>query len=48
MIDGRSIFDQPVKNIKTFKNIRKIAIGCRNDYTTGCLLEYCYFKKIIS
>ena len=26
-------------------NIRKIATGQGDDYTTGCLLDYNYFKK---
>ena len=30
--------------IKTYKNIRKIATGQRDHYTTGCLLDYSYFK----
>ena len=30
--------------IKTYKNIRKIAAGQGDDYTTGCLLDYSYFK----
>ena len=46
MIDGKNFFDHPVKNDKvTFENIRKIAIGEGDDYTTGCLLDYTYFKK---
>ena len=46
MIDGKNFFDQPVKNDKvTYKNIRKIAIGQGDDYTTDCLLDYTYFKK---
>ena len=46
MIDGKKIFDQPVKNDKvTYENIRKIAIGQGDDYTTGCLQDYTYFKK---
>ena len=46
MIDGKKIFDQPVKNDKvTYENIRKISIGQGDDYTTGCLLDYTYFKK---
>ena len=46
MIDGKSIFDQPVKDDKvTYENIRKIATGQGDDYTTGCLLDYTYFKK---
>ena len=39
-------FHQPVKNIKvTYENIRKIATGQGDDYTTGCLLDYIYFKN---
>ena len=48
MIDGKKIFffDQPVKNDKiTYENIRKVATGQGDDYTTGCLLDYTYFKK---
>ena len=40
MING----DQPVKNNKvTYENIRKIATGQGDDYTTGYLLDYPYF-----
>ena len=46
MIDGKNVFDQAINNmIKTCKNIRKITIGQGNDYTTGCLLDYSYFKN---
>ena len=46
MIDGKNVFDQPVKNDKvTYENIRKIATGQGDDYTTGCLLDYIYFKN---
>ena len=46
MIDGKNFFDQTINNmIKTYENIRKITIGQRDDYTTGCLLDYTYFKK---
>ena len=46
MIDGKKFFDQPINNmIKTYKNIRQITIGQGDDYTTGCLLDYTYFKK---
>ena len=38
-------FDQPVKSDKrTYDNVRKIATGQGDDYTTGCLLNYPYFK----
>ena len=46
MINGKNVFDQPVKNDKvTNENIVKVATGQRDDYTTGCLLDYTYFKK---
>ena len=46
MVDGKNFFDQPVKNNKvTYENIRKIATGQGDDYTTGCLLDYIYFKN---
>ena len=52
MINGENLFDQPIKNNKvTYENIRKIAAGQGDDYTTGCLLDYLYFKdtyKMIS
>ena len=46
MIDGRNYFDQPINSMnKTYENIRKIASGQGDDYTTGCLLDYSYFKE---
>ena len=30
---------------KTYENIRKVAIGHRDDYLTGCILDYSYFKE---
>ena len=46
MIDGKNVFVQLVKNNKvTYENIRKIATGKGDDYTTGCLLDYIYFKN---
>ena len=46
MIDGKNSFHQPIKNNKiTYENIRKIATGQGNDYTTGCLLDYSSFKE---
>ena len=45
MINGENFFDQPIKDNKvTYENIRKIATGQGDDYTTGCLLDYPYFK----
>ena len=46
MIDGKSFFDQREKNNKvTYENVRKIPTGQGDDYTTGCLLDYIYFKN---
>ena len=46
MIDGKNFFDQPINSsAKTYENIRKITIGQGDDYPTGCLLDYTYFKK---
>ena len=45
MTDGRNFFNQPVKNdLKTYDNIRKMGTYQDDDYTTGCLLDYLYFK----
>ena len=52
MINAENFFNQPVKDNKvTYENIRKVATGQGDDYTTGCLLDYPYFRdsyKIIS
>ena len=46
MIDGGNFFDQPIKNDQgTCDSIQKIAIGQGDDYATGCLLDYPYFKE---
>ena len=45
-IDGKNFFDQPVKKyLRTNENIWKIETVQGDDYTTGCLLDYNYFKK---
>ena len=45
MIDGKNVFDQPINSMtKTYENIRKVATGQGDNYTTGCLLDYSYFK----
>ena len=32
-------------SLKTYDHIRKVATGQGDDYTTGCLLDYIYFKN---
>ena len=45
MINGENFFDRQVKNNNvTYENIRKIATNQGDDYTTGSLLDYPYFK----
>ena len=44
--DGKNFFDQPTENdFKTYNNIRKIANGQGNDYTTVSLLNFNCFKE---
>ena len=46
MIDGKNFFDQPINNgFKTYEEISKIVTGKGDDNTTGCLLDYTYFKE---
>ena len=46
MIDGWNDFDEPViNNFRTYDKIRKIATGQGDNYKTGCLLDYLYFKN---
>ena len=45
MIDGKNFFDQPINSMtKIYKNNGKIATGQGDDYATGCLLDYPFFK----
>ena len=46
MNDGKTFFDQPFKNdIRTLDNIQKVLTGQGDDYRTGCLLDYNYFRE---
>ena len=39
-----NLFYQTIRNdIKIYENVKKIAIGQRDDYTAVCLLNYSYF-----
>ena len=45
MVDGKNFFDQEINNYtETYDNNRNIATGKGDDYTTGCLLDFSYFK----
>ena len=43
LIDGRRIFDLPVKNEGAYEKI--IEMSRNNEYTTGNLFKLAYFKK---
>ena len=46
MIDRKTFFDQPVKrHMRTYDNICKIPTAQADGYTTGCMLDYNYFKQ---
>ena len=46
IIDGQKFLDQPVKtDMRTYGNNQKITTGNKDDYRTGYLLDYPYFKE---
>ena len=46
MIDGQNVLDELAKNyLKAYYNMIKISTGQLDHYTTGCLLDYFYFRE---
>ena len=46
MMDKRNFLGRQIKkHIRAYRNITNICICQGNDYTTGCLLDYPYFKE---
>ena len=46
LFDGRNFYDQPINDsIRKYDEIRKITTGKEDNYATGCLLDYEYFKN---
>lgn len=46
MMDEKNFFDQSAKNDQeTYDTVRKSATGPGDDYKTGSLLHYVYFKN---
>ena len=43
--DGQKSYKQSY--FPTYDNIRKILTGQGDNYSTGCLLDYPYFKKYL-
>ena len=46
IIDGRNFYDNPVESdIEKYRELKKVMIGKGEDYATGSLSDYDYFKK---
>ena len=46
IIDGRNFYDNSIESdIEKYRELKKAMIGKGEDYTTGSLLDYNYFKK---
>ena len=46
IIDGINFYDNPIKSdIEKYRELKKVMVGKGEDYTTGSLLDYNYFKK---
>ena len=46
IIDRRNFYDNPIESdIEKYRELKKVMIGKGEDYTTGSLLDYDYFKK---
>ena len=46
LIDARNFYDQPINDsIRKYDEIIKIATEKVDNYASGCLLDYDYFKK---
>ena len=46
IIDGRYFYDNPIESdIEKYRELKKVMIGKREDYTTGSLLDFNYFDK---
>ena len=45
MIDGRNFYDKPINDLKKqYDEVRNLSTGQGDEYTTGYLLDYTYFK----
>ena len=46
IIDGQNFYDNSIESdIEKYRELKKVMIGKGEDYTTGSLLDYNYFKK---
>ena len=46
IIDGRNFYDNNINSdVEKYTEFKKVMTGKGDDYTTGSLLDYHYFKK---
>ena len=46
LIGGRNFYDRPINDIiEQYDEVRKLSAGYGDDYATGCLFDYAYFKN---
>ena len=46
IIDGRNFYDNPIESdIEKYRELKKVMVAKGEDYSTGSLLDYNYFKK---
>ena len=46
IIGGRNFYDNPIESdVEKYRELKKVMIGKGEDYTTGSLLDYYYFKN---
>ena len=46
IIVGRNFYENPIESdIEKYRELKKVMTGKGEDYTTGCLLDYNYFKE---
>ena len=47
IINGKKNYDEPIdSDIKLYEKNRKLTTGQHEDYSTECLLDYEYIKKL--
>ena len=46
IIDGRNFYDNPIESdIEKYRELKTVMVGKGEDYTTGSLLDFNYFKE---
>ena len=46
IINGRNFHDNPISSeIEQYDELRRVALGKGDNYTTGCLIDFDYFKS---